>query len=91
MFLCFTKFYKWYIQDFGKIAASLISMLKRIAWSILAEPAYSAANENELPMDSIDSISGGKIEDKIANLSNTTKKMNFGADFLVIKACLAFI
>ena len=49
-------------------------MLKRMARSTLAEPAYIEANENELDMDSIDSISNGKIEDKIANLSNTTKR-----------------
>lgn len=36
------------------------------------------------------SISGGKIDDRIVNLSNFTKKMSFKAGFFTFKACLAF-
>lgn len=36
-------------------------------------------------------ISGDRIDDKIVNLSNFTKKMSFKAGFFPFKACLAFI
>lgn len=35
-------------------------------------------------------VSGSKINDKIANLSNNTKKMNFGIAFFIFKVRLAF-
>lgn len=41
-------------------------------------------------MDDGNSIGCGKINDKIANLSDNIKKMSFGAGFLICGASLAF-
>lgn len=52
---------------------------------------YTRNNKNELDKTDDSNISDGKIDNKIANLSKSTKKMSFEAGFLAFKASLAFI
>ena len=54
---------------------------------ILAKFADTKANENELDTDGGDGISGGRINDKIENLSSSKKvKRSSGIDFLTFEA-----
>lgn len=62
-----------------------------MAQSVSARPAHTRTNENKLSTDGGGSINGGKIDDTIANLSSSTKKMSSGAGFLTFEASLAFI
>lgn len=90
MFLGLTNFYKRFIQNFSKITAQLISMLKIMASSVPARLASTKTNKNDLVTDHNNGIGGGRINDKIANLSSFKKKMSFGASFLTPKARLTF-
>ena len=56
-----------------------------------ARPTYTKTNKNELSIDSGDNIDSGRIDDKIANLSSSIKKMSSGVGFLISKASLAFL
>ena len=60
-------------------------MLKTTAPPILTRPAYTKINENKL-----DSDGGGRINDKIVNLSSSTKKISSRAGFFTPKPSLAF-
>ena len=68
-----------------------MSILKTIALSTPAKPAYTKANENELDMDGGSGISHDRINDKIKNLSSSTKmKKSPETDFLTSGAKNAF-
>ena len=86
MFLGFANFYRHFIKDFSKISAPLTLMLKMTASSVLARPVYCRANENELGMDG----GGGKIDDRLANLLSSAKKISSKSGFLTSKASLGF-
>ena len=90
MFLGFANFYKQFIKGFSKIVARLTSILKTTAPSTLARAAYTKAEENELGTDGGGGISGGRIDDRLANLSSSTKKMSSGSSFFTFEASLAF-
>ena len=62
-----------------------------MALSVLTRPANTKANENQLGIYGGGNIGGSRIDDRIAILSNFTKKMSFGEGFLIPKASLAFI
>lgn len=49
------------------------------------------SNKNELDKNGGSSITGDKINDKIANLSNNIKKISSKASFFTSKASLTFI
>ena len=86
MFLGFANFYRQFIKSFYKIVALLTLMLKTLAPSVLARPACTKANKNKLGTDSSD-----RIDNSLANLSSSTKKISSGAGFSTPKANLAFI
>ena len=90
VFLGFANFYRKFIKNFGKMAVLLTLMLKTIAPLVLARPACTRANENELGMDGDGDIGGSKMDDMIANLLSSTKKISSGAGFFTLKASLAF-
>ena len=91
VFLSFTNFYRQFIKNFSKISALLSSILKTTTLSVPARPACIRANENKLDTDGGSGIGSSRINDKIANLSNFTKKISSEAGFLTPKASLAFI
>ena len=66
-------------------------MLKTTAPSVSAGPVCLVANKNNLDIDGGGGIGSGRIDDRLANLSSSTKKMSSGAGFLTPKASLAFI
>ncbi len=70
--------------------ALFILMLKIITPSISNQPDYTRINENKLNIDDSASISIGKINDKIAILSNNIKEISFRIGFLTSKASLIF-
>lgn len=90
MFLDFANFYKQFIKSFSRIAALLTLILKTMAPSVSARPTCIKTNKRELGIDSGDSISDGRINNIIVNLSNSTKKISYRAGFLTSKASLAF-
>lgn len=57
---------------------------------ILAKLSHIKSNENEFDKANNSGIGGGRIDNKIVNLSSTTKKISFRADFFTSKASLAF-
>lgn len=57
-------------------------MLIIIILSILIRPVYMKTNKNKFNIDYSGNTSDNKINDKITNLSNTTKKLIFEASFL---------
>ena len=61
-----------------------------IASSVLTRSVCPRADENELGTESGGRIGGSRIDDKMANLSNSTKKMSSESGFLTFKASLAF-
>ena len=65
-------------------------MLKTMAASVLAELACTKANENEPDIDGGDNGGDAKIDDRMINLSSSTKKIGSGMGFLTPKASLAF-
>ena len=52
---------------------------------VLARLACTRINENELGMDGGGGISNSRIDDRIVNLSSSTKKMSFKVGFLLLK------
>ena len=66
-------------------------MLKTTVSLIPAWLAYIKTNENELGINDNSSIGGGRIDNRITNLSSSTKKMSFKMGFFIYKASLAFI
>ena len=88
VFIGFANFYRRFIKGFSKIVASLTSMLKTTAPSTPARLVRVRVNKNKLDTGSGDGIGGGRINDRIVNLSST--KMSSGAGFLTPKASLAF-
>ena len=66
-------------------------MLKMTALSIPAWPAHTRANENEFGTDSCGGIGAGRIDEKLVNLSSSTKKINSKTGFFMLEASLAFI
>ena len=91
MFLDFANFYKQFIKTFSKIAASLISVLKTTTPSVSVWLARIKANKNQLGTDGSSDIGGGKINDWMANLLSSIKKICSKAGFFTLKASLAFI
>ena len=79
-----------FIKSFSKIEALLISILKKMASSVAANLACNKADENQLSTDEVNSIGGGRIDDKLVNRSNSTKKISSGASYLTPGASLAF-
>ena len=65
-------------------------MLKTIAPSVSARPVHPRVNRNEFSTDGGDGIGDGKIDDRLANLSSSTKKINSKSGFLTSEASLAF-
>lgn len=66
-------------------------MLKITAPTALARPSFIRTNKNPLDTNTGSDIDSGKINDKIVNLSNSTKKMSSEADFFIFKTGLSFI
>lgn len=90
MFLGFANFYRYIIKDFSKIAAPLILILETIALLTADRPTHTKTKENEFYMRIGSNINGDRIDDKILNLSSSTKKMSFGANLLTFEASLVF-
>ena len=65
-------------------------MLKSMASLARARSACTRTNKNKFGIDSGSSISSGKIDNKIANLSNFIKKMSFEKDFHTFEASSTF-
>ena len=82
----FINFYKQFIKDFSEIVFSFNLMKKMMALLALARLACTKTNENELGIDYDSDIGGGKINNKIANLSISMKKMSSKAGFLTLEA-----
>ena len=62
-----------------------------MALSILAGPVCTRTDENKLDIDGDGGISGGKVNDRIENLSRSTKvKKSSGTDFLTSEAKKTF-
>ena len=90
MFLSFANFYKRFLKSFSRIAAPLILILKMIVSSVLVRLVCIRTNKNEFSTDSNGSIDNGRIDDRMANLSNFTKKISFEAGFFTPKVSLTF-
>lgn len=91
MFFGFVKFYKQFIKNFYKIVVLLISILTIIALLASARPGCTRATKNKTNIKGDDSISSAKIDNRIANLSNSKKlKKNYKMNFLIFEASLAF-
>ena len=86
----FANFYRRFIKGFSKIAALLISMLKTTAPTLPARLVRPKVHKNELDTDGGGGIGGGRIDNRLANLSCSTKKMGSRLDFLTSEASLAF-
>lgn len=91
MFFGFANFYKWFIKSFSIIIAPLISILIITIQSALGRLSQFMPNKNEPNTNSSSSVGSGWINDKIANVSSSIKKINSGVGFLIFKASLAFI
>ena len=65
-------------------------MLKITVSFVPARLVCPKANENELGTDGSGGISGSKIDDRLANLSNSMKKKSSGSGFPTSEASLAF-
>ena len=59
-------------------------MLTTIALSVLLGPTYTKANENEPDTDGDCDISGDRINNKMVNLSSSTKKISSETGFLTL-------
>ena len=90
MFLRFANFCRQFIRTFSKITAPLLLILKTIALSIPARPTCTRANKNKFGTDDSCSINSCKIDNQIANLSSSLKKIHSRTDFFTPKASLAF-
>ena len=90
VFLGFANFYRWFIKGFSKIAAPFTSILKTIPPTLEARPVRLRAYQNELSNNDGGGIGGGRIDDRLANLLCSTKKMGFGSGFFTSEASLAF-
>lgn len=66
-------------------------MLKIIIPLTLIKSSYTRSNENKLNKTDDSNMDNGKINNKIANLSKSTKKISFRVGFLAFKASLTFI
>lgn len=66
-------------------------MLKITIPSNLSLLSHTRRNINKLDKNSGGSINGGRIDDKIANLSTTIKKISSGEGFFTFEDSLAFI
>ncbi len=74
VFIDLANIYCYFIKNFNnKIIALLISILKTMAPSTLARSGQMKANENETDTKNDGNIDGGRIDDRIANLLNSTK------------------
>ncbi len=90
MFFWFTNFYRRFINDFSKIEVPLTLILK-MTFSASARPGSMRSDNTELNTNSGSSLDDSKINNKIANLVNTTKKMNVKTDCLTFRAKKTFI
>ncbi len=91
MFFNFANFYKRFIKSFNKNRAFLILIFKTTALLVQSKLRCTRIDKNEADMEDDGSVGGGKIDDKIANLLNSIKKMSFEVGFFTYKASLAFI
>lgn len=66
-------------------------MLNTMTLSISGWLSHTKSNKNGLDKDGGSGIGGGRIGDRIANLSSTIKKMSSKAGFFTFQASLAFI
>lgn len=57
---------------------------------VLAQISHIKINKNKFDIDD-NSINNSKINKKIKNLLNSTKKISFRVNFFIFKASLAFI
>lgn len=57
----------------------------------LARPSYTKTNKNKANTDNYGIVGSDKINNKIANLSNSIKKMSSRVGFFTSKASLIFI
>ena len=83
MFLRFANFYRRFIKIFSVIKKIFYNFFTTITTkknpttpSALGRPACTRANKNKLSMDGGNGVGGCKIDDKIVNLSSSTKKVN---------------
>lgn len=91
MFFGFVKFYKQFIKNFYKIVILLISILTIIALLASARPGCIRVTKNETDIKGDDNIGSTKIDNRIANLSNSKKlKKNYKMNFLIFETSLAF-
>lgn len=60
------------------------------ALSTPARPVYIKTNKNKINIKGDIGIDSSKINDKIANVSNTIKKISFRMSCFISKASLAF-
>ena len=65
-------------------------MLKTTVPLAQTRPAHTRVNKNESGLDGSRGVSGGRIDDRIVNLSSFTKKKSSGTGFLILKASLSF-
>ena len=66
-------------------------MLKTMASSVLIMLAHIKINKNELNINGISGIDDSRINNKIANLSSSAKKISSKTGFLTPKTSLSFI
>ena len=65
-------------------------MFKRTISSVLARPVRPKANKNELCTNGDGGIGGGMIDNRLINVSSSTKKMSSESAFFTFEASLAF-
>lgn len=90
MFLGFANIYRRFIKSLNKIVASLTLILKTTVLSIPAYLARTRTDENKFGIDGSGSINGSRIDNRIANLLSSTKKISSGVGFLTPEASLTF-
>lgn len=90
MFLNLANFYKQFIKDFNKSTVPLTLIIKKMTPSISSRLSNICRNENELNKKYGNNIGSSRINNKTANLSTSSKKMDSKTSFLIFKASLGF-
>ena len=81
----FANFCRQFIKSFSKIAALFTSILKTTAPLAPTSLVYTKAKENKPGTDGDSGVSGGRIDDRMVNLSSSTKKKSSKTGFLLPK------